>query len=70
MSAYERYDDVSAHYDETRVPIGTEIIIGCLSTCPTPMHEIALLDAGCGTGAYSAELIDRVGAMLWRLSRR
>ncbi len=61
MSTYERYDDVSAHYDETRVPIGTEIMIGCLSTCPTPMHEIALLDAGCGTGAYSAELIERVG---------
>ena len=60
MSAYERYDTVSDHYDKTRVPVGTEIIVGCLSTCPKPMNEIVLLDAGCGTGAYSAALVDRV----------
>jgi ubiquinone/menaquinone biosynthesis C-methylase UbiE len=61
MSTYERYDKVAAHYDGSRVPIGAEIIAESLAALPKPLAEVELLDAGCGTGAYSAALAGRVG---------
>ena len=61
MSTYEQYDRVSASYDRTRVPIGAEIITGCLTACGRPLAEVTLLDAGCGTGAYTKALIGHVG---------
>ncbi len=61
MSVYESYDEVSADYDKTRVPIGAEIIADCLAGGPAPLSEVSLLDAGCGSGAYSAAMVDRVG---------
>jgi ubiquinone/menaquinone biosynthesis C-methylase UbiE len=60
MSGYEDYTRVSEIYDETRQPVGVEIILGCLASCPRPLSEIVLLDAGCGTGNYSRALISRV----------
>lgn len=63
MSVYERYESTSRHYDSTRVPIGVEVILGALATCGKPLAEVALLDAGCGTGAYSGAVIDRVGCI-------
>jgi ubiquinone/menaquinone biosynthesis C-methylase UbiE len=65
MSTYERYDKVAAHYDGSRVPIGAEIIAESLAAhvqpLAKPLAEVELLDAGCGTGAYSAALAGRVG---------
>lgn len=61
MSTFERYDLTSGSYDSTRVPVGTEIIAGCLTMAGLPLHQLSLLDPGCGTGAYSAALVDRVG---------
>ncbi len=61
MSAFEKYDETSRHYDQTRVPVGCEIILGCLARHHKPLHELVLLDAGCGTGAYARALIERVG---------
>ena len=61
MSTYEQYDRVSASYDSTRVPIGAEIIAGCLTTGGRQLAEVTLLDAGCGTGAYAEALIGQVG---------
>ncbi len=61
MSTYEQYDAVSASYDRTRVPVGTEIIAGYLTACGKPLAEVALLDAGCGTGAYTKALAGQVG---------
>ncbi len=61
MSTFERYDLTSGSYDSTRVPVGTEIIAGCLTMAGLPLHQLSLLDAGCGTGAYSAALVDHVG---------
>ena len=63
MSTFERYDLTSKSYDSTRVPIGTEVIAGCLAAAAVPPDEISLLDAGCGTGAYAAALADRVGRL-------
>ncbi|HSR54848.1 MAG TPA: class I SAM-dependent methyltransferase [Alphaproteobacteria bacterium] len=60
MSGYEDYTRVSALYDETRQPIGVEIILGCLASGPRPLPDVVLLDAGCGTGNYSRALISRV----------
>lgn len=64
MSSYERYDDTSRHYDRTRVAIGAEIIIGCLARRGHPLASQTLLDAGCGTGAYSQALLPHVGRVV------
>ena len=61
MSAFEAYEETSAHYDATRVPVGSEIILGCLARVEKPLGELVVLDAGCGTGAYSRAIVDRVG---------
>lgn len=61
MSSYENYTATSAHYDATREPIGVEVILGCLARGRRPLAEQALVDAGCGTGNYSAALLDHVG---------
>ena len=60
MSHYEQYDDTSRHYDRTRVAVGAEIILGCLARQGKPLAEMAVLDAGCGTGAYSQAIVGAV----------
>jgi ubiquinone/menaquinone biosynthesis C-methylase UbiE len=61
MSRYEDYATVSKAYDETRVPIGADILRRCLGAAATPLAEVRLLDAGCGTGAYSWAMLPHVG---------
>ena len=61
MSQYEDYQTTSLDYDSTRVPVGMEIVLGCLGTLGKPLSELTLLDAGCGTGNYSQALISSVG---------
>ncbi len=61
MSTYENYDRTSRHYDHTRVPVGGEIIVGCLAGQRKPLHELVVLDAGCGTGAYTGAIVEGVG---------
>lgn len=63
MSSYANYDQISQYYDETRVPIGGEILLDCLSACGVPLGSAKLLDAGCGSGAYAALLADEVGSI-------
>jgi SAM-dependent methyltransferase len=60
MSSYENYTATSEHYDATREPIGVEIILGCLARGPRALAEQVVVDAGCGTGNYSAALLDHV----------
>lgn len=66
MSRYENYSEASRYYDQTRVPIGGEILLGVLALSRQSPAEFRLLDAGCGTGAY-AELVlphvDRIDAI-------
>jgi ubiquinone/menaquinone biosynthesis C-methylase UbiE len=61
MSSYEQYDEIAAHYDGTRWPIGAEIIAGCLEQGRVPLAEMTVLDAGCGTGNYVRALLPHVG---------
>jgi ubiquinone/menaquinone biosynthesis C-methylase UbiE len=61
MSSYEDYTQTSKHYDQTREPVGTEIIVGCFAHAPTPLNRMMVLDAGCGTGSYSQALLDYIG---------
>lgn len=63
MSAYENYTAVAEDYDRTRVPVGIEIILGCLASGGGPVASLRLLDAGCGTGSYAAALRRFVGAI-------
>ena len=61
MSTYEDYTSTSAHYDRTRWALGTEIVLGCLASGATPLADVVLLDAGCGTGNYAAAVLPHVG---------
>lgn len=61
MSTYEDYTSTSAHYDATRWALGVEVVLGCLASGGTPLSELLLLDAGCGTGNYAAAVLPHVG---------
>lgn len=63
MSGYEDYARTSTSYDATRVPVGLEIILGCFARGDVPLRDMHVLDAGCGTGSYSAALVATVGSV-------
>ena len=60
MSKYERYDRVAADYDRSRIALGADVIADCLARGPVPLERVMLIDAGCGTGNYSAALVGQV----------
>lgn len=60
---YENYDSTSVSYNDTRTPIGLPIILKHLTSTPVDLGEQTVLDAGCGTGNYLAELHSRIGTL-------
>ena len=60
MSSYENYTQISRVYDQTRWAVGLDLITDGLSSASTAIEDQVLLDAGCGTGIYTAALITRV----------
>lgn len=60
---YENYHDTSKAYDNTRIPIGIEIFLGCFASTPRPLLEQNILDCGCGTGNYIHSLKEKVGKL-------
>ena len=36
---YENYDATSKAYDNTRSPVGVEVMLGCFASTPRPLHE-------------------------------
>lgn len=60
---FEDYHTTSKSYDNTRVPIGYEIVLGCFASTPRPLHDQIILDAGCGTGNYLDIFKDKVKAI-------
>lgn len=63
MSSYEDYTRASAEYDQTRVAVGEEIVLGALTKGRVPLRRARLLDAGCGTGSYAAAVEAHVGSL-------
>lgn len=53
---YESYTETSQHYDKYRKPIGIDFVLESLQASGKPASEVALLDAGCGSGTYLHEL--------------
>ena len=58
---YENYHDTSKGYDNTRIPVGLEIYLGCFAGTNRPLLEQSILDSGCGTGNYLQALKKKVG---------
>ena len=58
---YEKYHETAANYDQTRTPVGLEIVLGCFAAAPQPLSDQTILDAGCGTGSYIKALSDKLG---------
>jgi len=49
---YCPYTETSKSYDQTRAPLGLNIVLGSMCALRTPMTEQKLLDIGCGTGTF------------------
>ena len=60
MSTYEDYSKTSDCYDQTRSADGVDVIKNALTNNQTPIEEQVLLDAGCGTGLFSSEMVKHV----------
>ncbi|MEC9070592.1 MAG: class I SAM-dependent methyltransferase [SAR324 cluster bacterium] len=60
MSTYENYNKTCQVYDKTRSAGGVEIILQAMVEGTQPLNKQVLVDAGCGTGLYSAALINEV----------
>ena len=66
-SSYENYSETSKTYDNFRAPIGIDILRKALSYNAAlrgiKVTDYSLLDAGCGSGNYLAELQGDVGCV-------
>ena len=60
MSHFENYQHVSRFYDNTRTAVGVDLIRNQLENGELPISKQLLVDAGCGTGLYSAALVRNV----------
>ncbi len=64
MSTFADYSAAAAVYDNTRKAEAFEIWLGALMRhAPVALDRVRLLDAGCGTGNYSAALAPHVGRL-------
>jgi ubiquinone/menaquinone biosynthesis C-methylase UbiE len=61
---YEDYQSTSSAYDDTRSPLGIDVILGCLAASPFPLAEQRVLDAGCGTGNFVMAIKDKVAQVV------
>lgn len=60
---FENYQETSKKYDQTRIPIGTEILLGCFASTPHPLSQQTILDGGCGTGNYTEALKSKIATI-------
>jgi len=54
------YNRIAENYDDIRPPVGVELILRAFSAPGTPLSNMNILDAGCGTGSYSLALAEHV----------
>lgn len=64
ITEYEDYSRTSRAYDQTRIPIGIEVILGSFARGPKPLQAQKVLDAGCGTGNYLWALKEAIGSLV------
>lgn len=57
MSRYEYYALASKSYDEARQTTGINILRRRIDATAVALSDICLLDAGCGTDAYSQAML-------------
>jgi len=55
-SLFCSYNETSSNYNSTRRQLGVGIIIGSIRMSGFPLSKIRLLDIGCGTGNFIAEV--------------
>ena len=60
---FENYQETSQSYDETRIPVGVEILLGCFASMSCPLDQQTILDGGCGTGNYLGALQSKIGQL-------
>ncbi len=64
MSQYANYTLASEDYDTTRIPVGVDTILSCLTRTGVPISEQTVLEAGCGTGNYLQALRPHLGSLV------
>jgi SAM-dependent methyltransferase len=64
MSRYENYTLTSEDYDATRIPVGVNTILACLTRTAVPLSDQTVLEAGCGTGNYLQALRPHLGSLV------
>jgi ubiquinone/menaquinone biosynthesis C-methylase UbiE len=60
---YCPYTQTSKQYDETRSPLGLNIVLGSMALSGKPFNEQHLLDIGCGTGTFLDIVKERVATV-------
>lgn len=60
---YENYCETAQTYDDTRSPVGVACILRGFAALARPLHELTILDGGCGTGNYLAAMYTQIGTL-------
>lgn len=63
MSQFANYSLASEEYDTTRIAVGVDSILDCLTRTGVPLSEQTVLEAGCGTGNYLQALSPHLGSL-------
>ncbi|OWY61721.1 hypothetical protein B7486_62290 [cyanobacterium TDX16] len=63
MSTYEDYSRAAADYDRSRVAVGADVVLGAAVAAGVRLSSAQVLDAGCGTGAYSEAIAAHVASL-------
>jgi ubiquinone/menaquinone biosynthesis C-methylase UbiE len=63
VSSYEDYSRAAVDYDRSRVAVGADVVLGAAVAAGVSLGAAQVLDAGCGTGAYSQAIAPHVASL-------